>query len=56
METIELDSVTGLPSKKRLNQFYSLRGTDELLNYEDDGNFDYVSCLILLMLLEGELE
>lgn len=47
--------INGLPVKRVLDTIYSPLLLDEIVNYNEDDNFDHVSSLLLLIFLLGKL-
>lgn len=56
LEVKERDPVTGTPTVTTMDWIFSPRVLDEIINYNDDDNFDHISSLLGLMLLLGKLD
>ena len=55
MEPRSVDAVTGAPMKRNINLIFSKRILNELINHNPEGNYDLLSCLLLLMILMDQL-
>lgn len=56
MEVKKTDPSTGIPIARTINQVFSIRALDEIINYNEKDNFDHISSLLGLMFLIGKLE
>ena len=56
VEVKRTDEKTGVPLTRNIDYIFSPRILDEIINYNENGNFDHISSLLGLMLLLGQLE
>lgn len=54
--TVKERDANDIPIIRTMDWFFSRRGLREIVSYDPRGNYDVVSCLLILMILIGKLE
>lgn len=55
LTTVKARDKNNIPTVTTMDWFYSRRGLKEIITYDPSGNYDVISCLLILMILLGKL-